>query len=66
MCLYFLQTSLGLYVKRGKVSVRTYIFRNAGRGANDVIMRIVALVADDTGWRYDDWRHVATGCNALV
>jgi len=28
--------------------------------ANDVIMIIAGL------WRYGDWRHVATGCNALV
>jgi len=28
--------------------------------ANDVVMRIAGL------WRYGDWRHVATGCNALV
>jgi len=27
---------------------------------NDVIMIIAGL------WRYDDWRHVATGCSALV
>jgi len=27
---------------------------------NDVIMTIAGL------WRYGDWRHVATGCNALV
>jgi len=27
---------------------------------NDVIMIIAGL------WRYGDWRHVATGCNALV
>jgi len=53
-----------LYIKRGKVSVRTYIC-NAGHGANDVIMRIAGLAADDTGRIYDNWRHVATGCNAL-
>ena len=30
-------------------------------------MRIAhGLVADDTDRRYGDWRHVATGCNALV
>ena len=34
--------------------------------ANDVMMRIAGLVADDTGQRYGDWRHVAMGCNALV
>ena len=35
--------------------------------ANDAIMRIAhGLVADDTDRRYGDWRHVATGCNALV
>jgi len=27
---------------------------------NDVIMTIAGL------WRYGDWRHVATGCTALV
>ena len=43
----------------------TYVC-NAGRDANDVIMRIAGLVGDDTGRRYGDWRHVATGCNALV
>jgi len=56
------------------VSVRTYV-RNAGRGQlssewrhneNDVIMIIAGLVADGTGRRYGDWRHVATGCNAVV
>jgi len=54
------------------VSVRTYV-SNAGRGQlssewrhneNDVIMIIAGLVAD--GRRYGDWRHVDTGCNALV
>jgi len=48
--------------------VRTFV-RNAGRGQlssewrrneNDVIMIIAGL------WRYGNWRHVATGCNALV
>ena len=34
--------------------------------ANDVTMRIARLVADGTGRRYGDWRHVATDCNALV
>jgi len=29
--------------------------------ANDVIMRIAGLVPADTGRRYGDWRHVATG-----
>jgi len=29
-------------------------------------MIIAGLVADGTGRRYGDWRHVATGCNALV
>ena len=28
--------------------------------ANDVIMITAGL------WRYGDWRHVATGCNAIV
>jgi len=36
------------------------------RHENDVIMIIAGLVADSTGRRYGDWRHVATGCNALV
>jgi len=27
---------------------------------NDVTMTIAGL------WRFDDWRHVATGCTALV
>ena len=27
---------------------------------NDVTMKIAGL------WRYGDWRHVATGCTALV
>jgi len=49
--------------------------RNAGRGQlssewrhneNDVTMIIAGLVADGTGRKYGDWRHVATGCNALV
>jgi len=57
-----------MIIKRGKVPVRTYV-RNAGRGQlssewrhneNDVTMIIAGL------WRYGDWRHVATGCNALV
>ena len=34
--------------------------------ADDVIMRIAGLVAAGTGRRYGDWRHVATGCNAVV
>ena len=38
---------------------------NAGHGANDVIMKIAGLVANDIGWIYGNWRHVATGCNAL-
>jgi len=29
-------------------------------------MIIAGLVADGTSWRYGNWRHVATGCNALV
>jgi len=29
-------------------------------------MIISGLVADGTGRRYGDWRHVATGCNVLV
>ena len=29
-------------------------------------MRIAGLVADGTGRRYVSWRHVATGCNAVV
>ena len=46
----------------------TYV-RNGGRGQissegrhneNDVTMTIAGL------WRYGDWRHVATGCAALV
>jgi len=54
--------------------VRSYA-RNAGRGQlsskwrhnqNDVTMIIAGLVADSTGWRYDDWQHVTTGCNTLV
>ena len=62
-----------LYIKRGIRCpyVRTYVtyVRNAGRGQlssewrhkeNDVIMIIDGL------WRYGDWRHVATGCNAVV
>ena len=96
------------YVKRGKVSVRTFV-RNAGRGQhgyykssnhdgqlssewrhneNDVIMRTGAARDDETrkwrhnennvmmiisgrcqlssSWRYGDWRHVATDCNALA
>jgi len=57
-----------LYIKRGKVSVRTHV-RNAGRGQlsskwrhneNDVITITAGL------WRYGDRRHVATGCNAPV
>jgi len=34
--------------------------------ANDVIMIIAGLVIGGTNQRYGDWRHVATGCNALV
>ena len=33
---------------------------------NDVMTIIIGLVADGTGRRYGDWRHVATGCNGLV
>jgi len=29
-------------------------------------MITAGLVGDGTGWRYGDWRYVATGCNALV
>jgi len=29
-------------------------------------MRIAGLVADGIGGKYGDWRHVATGCNAVV
>ena len=29
-------------------------------------MRIACFVAAGTGRRYNDWRHVVTGCNALV
>jgi len=29
-------------------------------------MITAGLVADGTGRRYGDWRHVAMGCNALV
>ena len=62
---------VSLYIKRGKVSVRTYVrtyvsyVRNAGRGQlssewrhneNSSLMDIA----------YGDWRQVATGCNALV
>jgi len=48
--------------------VRSYV-RNGGHGQisskwrhneNDVAMTIAGL------WRYGDWRHVATGCTALV
>jgi len=54
--------------------IRMFV-RNAGRGRlssecchneNDVIMIIDGLVADGTGRRYGNWRHVATGCNALI
>jgi len=64
--------SLGLYIKHGKVSVR-YVYvtdvRNDGRGQlssewrhneNDVTAAIAGL------WRYGDWRHMATGCTAIV
>jgi len=69
--LVFAVLCLSLYIKRSKMSVhnvRTFV-RNAGRGLlssprrhneNDVIMIIAGL------WRYGDWRHVATGCDALV
>ena len=33
---------------------------NDEKNENDVIVIIAGL------WRYGDWRHVATGCNALV
>ena len=33
---------------------------------NDIVMRIAGLVADGTGRRYGDWRHVAAGSIALV
>jgi len=97
------EPTVSLYIKRGKVSVRTYIrpyvrtlvhtyvrsyVHNAGRGQlssewrhnknswlsrrlrygtgrmNDIIMRMTSQWADL--WRYGDWRHVATGCDALV
>ena len=79
-------TRPSLYIKRGKVSARTYVrpyVRHAGRGQlsskwrhnengaasavgarcdneSDVLMIIAGL------WKYGDWRHVVTGCNALV
>ena len=53
--------------KRGKVAVRTSVTLGvASSVANDVIMRIAGLVAHSTGRRCGNWRHVATGCNALV
>ena len=65
--------SVGTYV-RTSVTVGV-----AGSVANDVIMRTGAASAcarrhneNDAPmtiaglWRYDDWRHVATGCTALV
>ena len=56
-----------MYIKCGKVSVRTYI-HHAGRrqlssewrhNENDIIMTIAGL------WRYGEWRHAAMGCNVL-
>jgi len=57
--------SASLYIKRGKVSVRPYVRMSVTVGvassvANDVTITIAGL------WRYGDWRHVATGCTALV
>jgi len=94
---------ISLYIKRGKMSVRTYVrtyvhtsvtvgvaswvanditmrmtsqweWRHNENGAcerrerrrrethneNDVTMTIAGI------WRYGDWRHVATGCTALI
>jgi len=56
-------------------AVRCPYVRNAGRdqlssewrhNENDVTMIIAGLVADGTGRGNGDWRHAATGCNALV
>jgi len=50
---------VSLYIKRGKVSVTLYVgLYNAGRGANDVIMRIAGLVALPEIWRLT----TDTGC----
>jgi len=68
-----------LYIKRGKVSVRPYVRNNENdvimrtgiasaasavgascHNENDVTVTIAGL------WRYSDWRHLATGCTALV
>jgi len=61
---------ISLYIKRGKVSVNEngVIMRTGAASAvgarrhneNDVTMTIAGL------WRYGDWRHVVTGCAALV
>jgi len=50
-----------IYFSRSASVLRSHVC-NAGRDANDVIMR----TADDTGRIYGAWRHVATGCNTLV
>jgi len=58
---FWLFLYLHIIIKRGKVSVRTSVTVSMVRSvANDVTMTIAGL------WRYGDWRHVATGCTALV
>ena len=66
------------YSFRSMVSVRRYCtsvtLGVASSVANGVIMRTGAASAVENDiimiipgiWRYGDWRHVATGCNALV
>jgi len=53
---------LSLYIKHGKVPIRTFV-RNTGHGQLSSEWR-----HSDNSWLigYGDWRHVATGCNALV
>ena len=68
-----LHVSSSLHIKRGKVSVRTSVTVGvASSAANDVTLRMTSQCErrhNDNSWlteRSGDWRHVATGCTALV
>ena len=54
---------MSLYIRRAVTwpYVRTSVTLGVASSAeNDVTMRIAGL------WKYGDWRHVATGCTAVV
>ena len=53
-----------LYIKRGKVSVGNVRSSVTLGVASSVANHVIMIIAGS--WRYGDWRHVATGCTALV